>query len=141
MIQLYKGETIIKTIRRHWFVVAIDIIIFLVFALIPLIGITAFLNNVAGSEGVQGYGAYIAFFYLVWLELSWIMFTIAWTTNYYLDIVLITNRRLLKIEQRGLFARDIAEMRLERIQDIRVDVMGIIPSLLDFGTLKVQTAG
>jgi len=141
MIQLYGNETIIKTIRRHWFVVAIDILMFLALALVPLFVIMLFSNNIIKGEDTSHYNAFIAFFYLVWLELSWTMFSVAWTTNYYLDVVLLTNRRLLKIEQKGLFARDIAEMRLERIQDIRVDIMGIIPSLLDFGTLKVQTAG
>ncbi|MBI5421199.1 MAG: PH domain-containing protein [Parcubacteria group bacterium] len=141
MIQLYEGETITKTIRRHWFIVATDIVMFLFFALVPLFGITMFLNAVTKGGGATDYGAFIAFFYLVWLEFSWIMFAVTWTTNYYLDVVLITNRRLLKVEQKGLFARDIAEMRLERIQDISVDIMGLIPSLLNFGDLKVQTAG
>ncbi|MEK7498708.1 MAG: PH domain-containing protein [Patescibacteria group bacterium] len=140
MIQLYENETITKTIRRHWFIVAVDILIFFYIALIPLI-IAPFLNNIKRDGYATDYLAFIVFFYLVWLEFSWILFAVAWTTNYYLDVVLITNRRLLKIEQKGLFARDIAEMRLERIQDIRVDVTGVIPSLLDFGTLKVQTAG
>ncbi|MBI5152953.1 MAG: hypothetical protein HZA36_00605 [Parcubacteria group bacterium] len=100
MIQPYENETITKTVRRHWFVVAIDIFMFLVFALVPLIGITMFLNNVTVGKDTSSYNAFIAFFYLVWLEFAWIMFTIAWTTNYYLDVVLITNRRLLKIDYR-----------------------------------------
>jgi len=141
MIQLYENETIIKTIRHHWFVIAIDILIFLALALIPLFLISLFPNNTIKEASISHHNALIAFYYLVWLELAWIMFIVAWTTNYYLDVVLLTNRRLLKLEQRGLFARDIAEMRLERIQDIRVDIIGIIPSLLDFGNLKVQTAG
>ena len=43
--------------------------------------------------------------------------------------------------QKGLFYRDISTCRLNRIQDVTVEVRGLIPSLLDFGTITVQTAG
>lgn len=140
MIQLHEGEKLVKTIRRHWFVVALDVLIFLILAIVPLFIITVVLNQ--GIRGAEiSYGPIIAFFYSVWLLFTWNIFAVAWTNNYYLDVILITNRRLLKIDQISLFARDISEMRLERVQDINVETMGIIPSLLNFGDLKVQTAG
>ena len=141
MIQLYEDEKIIKIVRRHWFVVAIDALVFLILAIVPLFIITTILNTLTKGGGTLLYGPLIAFFYVVWLQFTWNTLAVTWTTNYYLDVVLITNRRLLKIEQLGLFARDVAEMRLEKIQDIRVDVLGLFSSLLNFGDLKVQTAG
>ena len=67
-------------------------------------------------------------------------FIVAWT-NYYIDVLVVTNKRIIDIEQVGLFTRDIAELRLENIQDIKVEVVGLIQSFLKMGNLNIQTAG
>lgn len=61
--------------------------------------------------------------------------------NYYLDILVLTNDRLLHIEQKGIFARKISEVDLYRIQDITSTVDGVFQSFFNFGDLLVQTAG
>jgi small-conductance mechanosensitive channel len=69
-------------------------------------------------------------------------FTIAalgWS-DYYLDVFLVTNKRIMKVEQAGLFNRVVAELELENIQDITSSVIGPLRTLLDFGDLSIQTA-
>jgi len=61
--------------------------------------------------------------------------------DYYLDITIITNDRILDIEQKGLFGRQISELDLTRIQDVNSSVKGIIPSIFNYGHVEVQTAG
>lgn len=61
--------------------------------------------------------------------------------DYYLDIWIVTNRRILNIEQTGLFSRKISELRLHRIQDVTSNVSGMISTIFDFGNVKIQTAG
>ncbi len=56
-------------------------------------------------------------------------------------MLLITDKRLLDIDQINLFARDISEMRLENIQDMRVEVLGFLATTMDFGNIYIQTAG
>jgi hypothetical protein len=75
-----------------------------------------------------------------WGHISWILFFVAWT-NYYLDILVVTNKRVIDIQQIGLFARDVAEIRTENIEDLRVEIVGPIASLLHFGNLHIQSAG
>lgn len=70
----------------------------------------------------------------------WSIFFVMWT-NYYLDVWVITNHRVVDIEQFSLFSRDVSEFRLDRIQDITIEVKGLIPTILNFGNLHVQTAG
>ena len=62
-------------------------------------------------------------------------------TNYYLDVWTITNKRLIAIDQHGLFHRETASFRLERLQDMNVEINGIIATFLDYGILEAQTAG
>ena len=65
---------------------------------------------------------------------------ISWT-NYYLDVLIVTNKRIIDIEQFGLFSRDQASLPIKNVQDIKVKVVGLIPELLKFGNLDIQTAG
>lgn len=72
--------------------------------------------------------------------LAWVFFFRAWL-DYYLDIWLVTNQRIVSVEQAGLFARTISEQKLYRIQDVSANVQGIIPTLFDYGNVTIQTAG
>ena len=53
----------------------------------------------------------------------------------------MTDKRIVNIEQKGLFARETSELQLEKIQDVATDVKGVIPTFLNYGTIEVQTAG
>ena len=67
------------------------------------------------------------------------MLFLIWT-DYYLDLWTITNRRIIAIDQRGLFRRAVASFRYERLQDINIEINGFIATMLDFGELRAQTA-
>ncbi|MDE1970341.1 MAG: PH domain-containing protein [Patescibacteria group bacterium] len=141
MINLYQDETIIKTVRRHWYIVLLDIFLFLILIILPLIVIAILPQKTLTTRPLLITPHTASFLYAAWVLCIWNITAVIWTINYYLDYILITNRRLVKVEQLGLFARDISEMRLEKIQDIHIAVMGLVPSLLNFGDLEVQTAG
>ncbi len=74
-----------------------------------------------------------------------LMFTILFLyqqfLDYWLDMWIVTNRRIINIEQRGLFSRTTSELRLYRIQDVTAEVTGFLHSMLDYGMVYVQTAG
>jgi uncharacterized membrane protein YdbT with pleckstrin-like domain len=53
----------------------------------------------------------------------------------------VTNDRILNIEQQGLFSRTVSELDLINIQDVTSEVKGIIPTIFNYGTVHVQTAG
>lgn len=61
--------------------------------------------------------------------------------DYYLDIWIITNQRSIRIELQGFFSRKVTSVNHDRIQDISVTVYGLIPTLLNYGNLHIQTAG
>ena len=69
------------------------------------------------------------------------LFYYTYLVNYYLDLLVITNDRLLHIEQEGIFARTISEVDLYKIQDITSSIEGFLPSMLNYGDLLIQTAG
>ena len=141
MIKLLENEKIVLMQRRHWFVMVIEGLPLFLIALIPLalVIILIILFPQTITFLVQ-YWEFTVFYSFSWLALLWMLFFIAWT-NYYLDVLIVTNKRIIDIEQVSLFTRDIAELRLENIQDIKVEVVGLIQSFLKMGNLHIQTAG
>jgi len=55
-------------------------------------------------------------------------------------IYILTNQRIIKIDQQSLFHRLISEAELDRIQDITTETKGPIQTALNFGTVHIQTA-
>ena len=76
-----------------------------------------------------------AFFLFAWL------FLFQNFMDYYLDVWIVTTKRVLNIEQTGLFARTVSELRLYRVQDVTSTVKGVAETLLDYGDVEIQTAG
>lgn len=60
--------------------------------------------------------------------------------EFYLDIWIVTNDRIIDIEQEGLFARTISELDLYRIQDVTTEVNGLFPTIFNYGNVIVKTA-
>jgi len=141
MINLLDGEKILSVQRRHWFVIALDAVYMIMLGILPFVGFAAvYILFPQSAEFLEGNIPFIVFYGLAWLLFLWMFFFINWT-NYYLDTFLITNKRIIYIEQVRLFRRNANELRLEKIQDIQVKVLGIVPSLLHMGNLHIQTAG
>ncbi len=69
------------------------------------------------------------------------LFFYTYFTTFYLDVLIVTNDRLLWVKQQGLFARTISELDLYKIQDITSEVKGVFPSLFRYGNLTIETAG
>lgn len=131
-----RGEVVFKILHRHWFN--------LLMQFVPLAGITFLLvvmfgviSNVFENEFPF---VLILFLFSFILLCVWLVASIIWV-NYYLDVWIITNKRVVNIEQKGLFFRHISELRYYKIQDVTTEVTGLIPTLLNYGDVFIQTAG
>lgn len=76
---------------------------------------------------------------IIYYGFIWIIIFMIWM-DYYLDIWIVTNERILDIEQIGFFSRVVSELDLKRIQDITSSVHGVIPTMFGFGNIHIQTA-
>lgn len=141
-IQLESDETILAVVRKHWFLLSLQIFGVLIGALTPLlllIVIQFIPTDFLDTLGISLNTPLIVGIYTSWLILSWMALFGVWT-NYYLDVWTVTNKRLVTVDQRGLFHRDTGSFRLERLQDINVNIRGIIATFLKFGDLEAETA-
>lgn len=72
--------------------------------------------------------------------LSVLLFSFTHFVDFYLDVWIVTNDRVVDIEQFGLFSRTISELDLFRIQDVTTDIHGIFATFFKYGNLTVKTA-
>lgn len=148
LIDLYEGEKIVKVVRKHWFVFFVEMLLMALLAVLPAVLYYFFLPFIAtGPLGEQFSWDLIfsrvgppEFLYLVWLLVVWHVAAIIWT-DYYLDIWVITNQRIIDIEQLGLFNRRVSAFRLDMLQDVTIEIPGLLATLIKFGNIHVQTAG
>ena len=133
-------ETVVIALRRHAMAVVKKIVIFVVTAIIPL---AFYLIVHAFTDWFNDQGGLLYLFFVLATSLLYLYVLLfvyhAWV-DYYLDIWLVTNERLISIEQKGLFHRVVAELRLDRIQDVTSEVKGFLPTLFKYGAIRVQTA-
>lgn len=134
MFALYPNERLVMTLHRHWSVLAGKIIIVLFLIIVPLVA-SFFFTLVPDAWRLL-----VLFLTSIYLLIVF-LFTMVFWMDYYLDMWIVTDMRVIDIEQRGIFRRHIAEFKLDRIQDVTIEIPNMIASLLNYGDLRVQTAG
>lgn len=65
---------------------------------------------------------------------------IVWTM-YYLNVQVITNERIIDINQRSLLHHETTELSLLNVQDVTTEISGVIANVIGYGSVQVQTAG
>lgn len=143
-LDLESDEEVLRIVRKHWFIITSELIGVAMFALVPIIMLLVGVELPKLLGGVdlhaERYTAHITFAIAAWLLLSTLSAFVVWT-HYYLDLWIITDRRIIAVEQIHFFNRSVAIFRLERLQDIEFSVKGLIQTFFNFGTLSAQTAG
>lgn len=61
--------------------------------------------------------------------------------DFYFDVHIVTDRRIVDIDQNRLFHRQIDELALEDIEDVSCTVKGFLGTFFTYGSVEIQTAG
>jgi uncharacterized membrane protein YdbT with pleckstrin-like domain len=128
------NESTIAIFRKHPFFIWIAIAKYIFLAIIPVIAFP-YINNMGIDFSKYAYVLYFAY-----LIILWIAFFIEWT-NFILDTWILTNERLVDVEQLTLFSRKVSTLALDRIQDVTIHQDGLLDTFLGIGTVFIQTAG
>jgi hypothetical protein len=134
-----RDEDIIMVLRRHWLTFIIQfmpIIVGVVFIILVHFFTIEFMPEILvnGGENV------LFFVESLMAMILWLITFVFWV-DYYFDVWIITDRRIVDIEQLGLFRRNVSELEHSKVQDVTTEIHGILPTLLKYGFVYVQTAG
>ncbi len=133
-----ESEIVLRVVHRHWFDIATHffVVVLFVAALFGSLSIIPLLHpDALGTEMFR----FVLFIQNSLILLIWLYAFLVWI-DYFFDVWIITNERVINIEQKGLFVRTVSELKFSRIQDVTSEVSGMIPTMLNFGDVKVQTA-
>lgn len=135
-----ENERTIFFLRRHW-LTALPLAFGFFFALILPFGVYAAIQfrtpeffAVPEQFALFVLGASILFLY-AWL------FLFQNFIDWYLDMWIVTDQRIINIEQKGLFGRTTSELMLYNVQDVTSEISGFIHTIFGYGKIEIQTAG
>ena len=123
----HEGEEILFVFRRH--IIAMRkgfyalLIPFVITSIPPLIwqqNLTLFLLPIGGlALGL----ILFAYYFVMW----------------YFTVYIVTSERIRQVTQKGLFGKDVVELRLAKIQNISYNIPGLTGEVFKFGTIVIQT--
>jgi len=140
-IHLQDGEEIITVVRRHWFHLALEGALYIFLFALTFIGtgaVDVLLADAGTFNSKQSFA--VSLYVLAFIGLLlWVRFFASWS-DHWLDAWVITNKRIIDIEQVGFFRRQVSSFPLDRIQDVTYDISGVVAMWLRFGNIRIQTA-
>lgn len=122
-------EEIIFTYHQHpWVLAKTFLYLILIIVLVVLAFLIWHVNQI--SIGILILG----------LIFGIVLISVRWFT-YISDLFILTNQRIIKIDQAALFKRKVSETELDNVYNVNYEVNGFIRSLLNFGDIKISTVG
>ncbi len=145
--ELEPGESVTRTVRKHWLVFVAMLFPFVFFAVIPFFipGILTWATRAYpvyanAFSGLHLGNPFVRLGLGVWWFILWIGAFNAFT-SYFLNVWVITTQRIVEIRQYGFFNRKVSSFLLGRVQDVTTTVDNIFADLFGFGSVQVETAG
>lgn len=133
------NEKIYLVFREHWFRLFIKFAIVGLLFILPSVVRLFLFDFYQLAQSADARAIISLFLQIYYLGLIFSLFII-WVL-YYLNLGIVTEVRLVDIDQRGLLKHEVSELNLDTIEDVSSETIGLFGNLLDYGTVYVQTAG
>ncbi|MBC7074349.1 PH domain-containing protein [Candidatus Parcubacteria bacterium] len=133
---LLPGEKTIFLARVHPASFYFEVFPLIAFAFFPIF-VFYFLKNIPQFPIFSSLFWFLSFCFwsFLWFKLFYILML------YSLSVLVLTNKRIIRIQTKGFFNHEREEAQLENIQEIMVKIKGIGGTLFHYGDIEIQTAG
>lgn len=134
-----QDEEVILFLRKHWIVLLKFFFYLLLLIVMLILNTTILLITVSSSplSSVPFLRIYFTVSGLLMLIFGIYIFTNL--INYYLDIVIITNLRVVEVHKTIFFKNKVHAVDLKNIQEINADKEGFIANSLGFGNIILSS--
>jgi len=132
-------ERVLFVYHRHWFDILSHLFI-PIFLSVVLVSLPVAMPGLSRSVFPEDAAAFFVFLGSSFHLFLWLYLFLVWIDVYF-DVWIVTDERIVNVEQKDLFTRRTSELRFSRVQDVTSEVQGVIPSILNYGDVHVQTAG
>ena len=121
-------EVVEKVIRRHW----------MAFVWVWLYTLAAILV-VISLYAIFGFTAWVNLLVIVFVMVSILFILVMWLNNE-LDLYVVTNKRIIWIDQVSFLNRKVSECSLKDVQEVNSSTRWFFANMLNYGSLTIQTA-
>ncbi len=132
------GEHIQLLVRKHWIIDIRVASVFFILAVLPVVAaiiIPFIVGNIVFNDTFLLTTLGILIYLLFMLMITYVKWL-----NEELDLIIVTNERVVSHDQVDLFHRQISETNISQVQDVKGVEHGILGNLLHYGRLSIQTA-
>lgn len=130
IIQLKPEEEMLETARAHAAAVLPKLVLVGVWFVAPFLFVFPL-----WQQGTAGMIFFLA------LTISAAMFGFRIFYKWHNSMMVMTDRRIFDIEQKGLFDRVVSEVPLERVDDVNYEIKGVWATIFGYGSLHVYVQG
>ncbi len=133
------NEKILLVVREHWFRLFLKLFAVVALAVLPFLVRYLISDSILSSANDQALMIVSLVLQLYYLGLLLALFII-WIL-YYLNLHIVSEQRIVDIDQVGLLNHVVSELNIETIEDVSSQTTGLFGNILDYGTVFIQTAG
>ena len=123
----FDDEAMLLMFRKHPVVMRKEILIASVLLLLGVIP-ALIVPTYAVFFGGLGLGFTLSFLVMFYAWIGW-----------HFTVYIVTDQRLMKINQKGLWKRSVVDIGLDKIQTVSYEIKGLQETLFGFGTIVIQT--
>ncbi len=125
-------EEILLVLRPHWFTNVGWILIASLMVFVPIFTpILSVVKNLSGNH----FFITVLFWYLITFIFAFEKFL-----SWYFNVFIITDERVVDIDFNNLLVKKFSETKINMIQDITSKVIGLFPTMFNYGIVLIQTA-
>jgi hypothetical protein len=131
-------ENVILLLRKHWLTHLLPLVSLIIVFIVPILTWFLVINQLPFFEDLSTQVVVLGA--VVWFLLGIFFIAYHWL-DWYLDIYVVTDQRVIDITQNGLFHRIVGETSLDNIQDVIYEIKGFKQTLFNYGNVMIHTAG
>jgi membrane protein YdbS with pleckstrin-like domain len=123
-------ESILLVLRPHWFTNSSWILTTIILLIIPIFLFPALSGFAPNYRFVT-----VLFYFLVTFVFAFEKFL-----SWYFNVFIITDERVVDIDFNNLLVKKFSEAKINMIQDVTSKVIGLFPTMFNYGSVYIQTA-
>ncbi|MEA2056645.1 MAG: PH domain-containing protein [Patescibacteria group bacterium] len=127
-----EGEEIVLMLRRHPITLFKPVVISLIIFFLPFLFFSSPMLNFMTSKLIT---AFVIGWYMILTS-----FVLESFLTWFFNVFIITDERIIDVDFSSLIFKNVSSAKIDNIEDITVATGGVVASIVDYGTVYIQTS-
>ncbi len=133
-----RDEKILYVIRKSWIMITRWMLVFVAMLLAPQFIFPVILGTFGGAQGL--FSPSFVFVANIFWYLASFGFFLQNFMNWYFSVNVITTKKIVDVDFKGLLYKNISEAPLDNVEDVTSTISGTAKVIFNYGNVLIQTA-